>query len=230
MKKLILSTLLTTFLTPAWAASDLDKTKFSDHTKTPSPAVLATSPYGDVFVGVDQQGSLGKAPNKGFVKRLRDTNNDGVADEVTDFVKIDNPRGIVVIGNKVIVLHCNLKDNKPYNQDITVFTDADNDGVADGPGKLLVKGIGNPKFIQDRGADHCTNGLRLGVDGWLYISVGDFGFVEAEGTDGQKLTCYGGGVARVRPDGSELEMFIHGTRNVYDVAIDPFMNVFQRKY
>lgn len=207
----------------------LEKTLYADQSKTPSPAVIAASPYGDVFVGVDQQGSLGKKINMGVIKRLRDTNNDGVADQITDYVVIDNPRGIVSIGDKLIVLHCNQKDGKVYGQDITVFTDADNDGVADGPGKILVKGIGNPKFVQSRGADHCTNNIRLGVDGWLYISVGDFGFVDAQGTDGKKLTCYGGGVARVRPNGQELEMFIHGTRNVYDVAIDPFMNVFSRE-
>ena len=210
-------------------AQKLEKTLYSDHTKTPCPAVIAASPYGDVFVGVDQQGSLGKKINMGVIKRLRDTNNDGIADQVTDYVLIDNPRGIVSIGNKLIVLHCSQKDGKVYGQDITVFTDADNDGVADGPGKILVKGIGNPKFIQSRGADHCTNNIRLGVDGWLYISVGDFGFVDAQGADGKKLTFYGGGVARVRPNGHELEMFIHGTRNVYDVAIDPFMNVFARE-
>ena len=59
--------------------------------------------------------------------------------------------------------------------------------------------------------------------------MGDFGFVDAEGSDGKKLTFHGGGIVRVRPDGSGLETFIHGTRNVYDVAIDPFMNVFTRE-
>ena len=181
-------------------------------------------------MGIDMQGSLGKKIIMGSIKRLRDNDNDGIAEEVTHYVTIDNPRGIISIGNKLIVLHCNQKNGKVYGQDISVFIDANNDGVADGPGKVLVKGIGNPKFIQSRGADHCTNNIRLGIDGWLYISVGDFGFVDAIGTDGKKLTCYGGGVARVRPDGTELEMFIHGTRNVYDVAIDPSECIFQRKH
>ena len=42
----------------------------------------------------------------------------------------------------------------------------------------------------------------MGIDGWIYIAIGDFGFVDAEGTDGTKLTMYGGGVVRVRPDGT----------------------------
>lgn len=216
----------------AFAASvpgELETKLFAGPDKTPCPAVIAAAPTGEVYVGVDLQGSLGKKPNMGSIVRLVDTDNDGTADQVTTYAKIDNPRGIIPMGNNLIVLHCTQKDGKPHNQQISVFTDADQDGVADGPLKPLVKGIGNPKFIQSRGADHCTNNIRLGIDGWVYVSVGDFGFVDAEGSDGTKLTFHGGGVVRVRPDGSELESFIHGTRNVYDVAIDPFMNVFTRE-
>lgn len=208
---------------------ELETKLFAGPDKTPCPAVIAAAPTGEVYVGVDLQGSLGKKPNMGSIVRLVDTDHDGTADKVTTYAKIDNPRGIIPMGDKLIVLHCTQKDGKPHNQQISVFTDADNDGVADGPLKPLVKGIGNPKFIQSRGADHCTNNIRLGIDGWVYVSVGDFGFVDAEGSDGTKLTFHGGGVVRVRPDGSELETFIHGTRNVYDVAIDPFMNVFTRE-
>ena len=233
MKTLLLrSTLTFGAIASAYSASvpdDLQTQLFAGPDKAPCPAVIAAAPTGEVYVGVDLQGSLGKKPNLGAVVRLVDTDQDGTADQVTTFAKIDNPRGIIPMGDKLIVLHCTQKDGKPYNQQISEFTDADHDGVADGPLKPLVKGIGNPKFIQTRGADHCSNNIRLGIDGWIYVSVGDFGFVDAEGSDGTKLTFHGGGVVRVRPDGSELETFIHGTRNVYDVAIDPFMNVFTRE-
>ena len=33
---------------------------------------------------------------------------------------------------------------------------------------------------------------------------------------------------RVRPDGTELEEYVHGLRNICDVAIDPFMSVYTR--
>lgn len=69
----------------------------------------------------------------------------------------------------------------------------------------------------------------MGIDGWIYIAVGDFGFVNATGTDGTKLTMLGGGIVRVRPDGSGMEVYTHGTRNVYDVAIDPQLNLFTRE-
>src|SRR3546814_13866170 len=38
----------------------------------------------------------------------------------------------------------------------------------------------------------------------------------------------GGGIVRVRPNGTEIEIYTHGMRNVYDVAIDPYMNSFTR--
>jgi len=45
--------------------------------------------------------------------------------------------------------------------------------------------------------------------------------MEAEGTDGRKLRLRGGGVVRVRPDGTGLELFSRGTRNILEVALSP---------
>ena len=42
------------------------------------------------------------------------------------------------------------------------------------------------------------------------------------------MTMLGGGIVRVRPDGTEMEIYTHGMRNIYDVAIDPYMNIFTR--
>jgi predicted RNase H-like HicB family nuclease len=61
----------------------------------------------------------------------------------------------------------------------------------------------------------------MGIDGWIYIAVGDYGIVEAKGKDGAKVTLRGGGILRVRPDGTELEIFCTGIRNPFDIAIDP---------
>jgi putative heme-binding domain-containing protein len=209
--------------------SELETQVFADSKMAPCPAVIAASPYGEVYVGVDMQGSLGKKLGLGYIAKLTDTNQDGKADKRTVYAKMDNPRGIISIGNRLIVLHCTKDGDKVGTQQLSVYLDADGDGLADGPAKPLVTNIGNPKSLKNRGTDHSTNNIRLGIDGWVYISIGDFGFVGAEGTDGKKLTMHGGGVVRVRPDGTEMETFIHGTRNVYDVAIDPFMNVVTRE-
>ena len=58
----------------------------------------------------------------------------------------------------------------------------------------------------------------MGIDGWLYLAIGDYGMFRAEANDGSIVHLHGGGVLRVRPDGSELEIFVRNTRNIVDVA------------
>lgn len=203
---------------------------FSGPDLTPSPAVISTAPTGEVFVGVDMQGSLGKNMDRGAILRLVDVNRDGVMDSYTEFARVDNPRGLIAMGNQVFVLYTTFsaEDSLATGQDLVVFEDLDGDGVADGPAVTLIENIGNPAYLQSRGTDHATNGIRLGIDGWIYIAVGDFGYANAVGRDGTELNMLGGGIVRIRPDGSEMEEYTHGTRNIYDVAIDPYLNLFSR--
>lgn len=180
------------------------------------PACLAAAPTGEVFVGIDENGSLDAKADRGRVVRCIDDDGDGRADRFNVFAKMDSPRGLVFDAGTLYVLH-------PPR--LTAFHDDDGDGTAD-RSEVLVDGIGfDLKF---RGADHTTNGIRLGIDGWIYVAVGDYGFIKAVGKDGTSLQLHGGGVARVRTDGTGLESFSRGQRNIYDVAIDPLMNVFTR--
>lgn len=212
-----------------WPAG-LTVTNFAGPDLTPSPACLAVAATGEVFVGVDQIGSLGKTPGKGSIVKLIDSDNDGTVDKHIQFVMVDNPRGIIVLGDKVYVLHTTFSGETKLatGMALVVFEDTDHDGVADGPAKPLIENISAPKFLQSRGTDHATNGIRMGIDGWIYIAVGDFGFSNAIDRDGKKLAMLGGGIVRVRPDGREMEIYTHGLRNIYDVAIDPYMNIFTR--
>ncbi len=186
------------------------------------PVCLASDPFGTVYVGVDENGSLDKQPGRGRIVRCRDTDGDGQADEFLDFAKVDSPRGLIVApghdgkSTDLYVLH------PPH---LSVYHDRDGDGKAE-DSATLVKNIG---FGLDfRGADHTTNGIQLGIDGWIYIAVGDYGFIEATGSDGRKVQMKGGGIARVRPDGAELEIVSRGQRNIYDVAISPQLDLFTR--
>ncbi|PWJ55943.1 putative heme-binding domain-containing protein [Dyadobacter jejuensis] len=208
----------------------LNITNFSTSEWTPSPACLAVAPGGAVYVGVDKMGSLGKKPDHGSIVKLIDSDNDGKVDRHTIFALADNPRGIIVNGDKVYVLHTvfSKETGKASGMDLVVFEDKDQDGVADGPSKPLIEHISNANFLRNRGTDHATNGIRMGIDGWIYIAVGDFGFHEAIDRSGTKLTMLGGGIVRVRPDGTEMEVYTHGLRNIYDLAIDPLMNIFAR--
>ncbi len=181
------------------------------------PVCITTSVGGEVFVGVDEQGSLGKDPGRGKVVRCIDTDGDGKADRFNDFAKMDHPRGLVYDNGTLWVLH------PPF---LSAFYDLDRDGTSDAS-EVLIEGISTEE-VNKRGADHTTNGIRMGIDGWIYIAVGDFGFNKAVGKDGTTLSKRGGGVVRIRPDGTEMEVYSWGQRNIVDIAIDPFMNVFTR--
>ena len=208
---------------------DLEITGFSGPDLTPSPACLAVAPSGEVYAGVDMIGSLGKQPDRGMIVQMIDCNNDGIMDQHTVYAKVNNPRGLLPVGDKLYVLHTTFAGDSVANgMALVVFEDKDRDGVADGAPEMLVQHMSNPGYLAKRGTDHATNGIRMGIDGWIYIAVGDFGFHNARGADGTELTLLGGGIVRVRPDGSEMEVYTHGTRNIYDVAIDPYMNVFTR--
>ncbi len=210
--------------------SDIQITQFAGPDITPSPACLAVAPTGEVFVGVDMMGSLGKEPGKGSIIKLIDENNDGKADKHTVFAEVDNPRGIISLGDQLFVLHTTFSSETGIatGMDLVVFEDKNNDGIADGPSKPIIENICAPAYIVKRGTDHATNGIRMGIDGWIYIAVGDFGFHNATDRSGKKMTMLGGGIVRVRPDGTEMEVYTHGLRNIYDVAIDPYMNIYTR--
>ena len=138
------------------------------------PTCVAAAPTGEVFVGIDEDGSLGKAPDKGRVVRCIDTNGTGKADKFNVFAKMDHPRGLVWDDGKLYVLH------PPF---LTVYYDDNHTGVAN-RSEDLVTGISTEKTVASRGADHTTNGIRLGIDGWIYIAIGDFGCLKAVGKDG----------------------------------------------
>ncbi|GAA3570705.1 DUF7133 domain-containing protein [Snuella lapsa] len=209
---------------------DISITPFAGPDIVPSPACLAVSPSGEVYVGVDMMGSLGKEPGKGSIIKLIDSDNDGKADLYSEYAKVDNPRGVFVLGDQLFVLHTTFSKatGVATGMNLVVFEDKDHDDVADGPSKPIIENICSPAHIAKRGTDHATNGIRMGIDGWIYIAVGDFGFHNATDSTGKKMTMLGGGVVRVRPDGTEMEIYTHGLRNIYDVAIDPYMNIYTR--
>lgn len=182
------------------------------------PTAITAAANGDVYVSSDQNGSLGHKKDFGRIIRCRDKDGDGKADEFVHFVpKVDSPRGGHFVGDTLYLIH------PPY---LSSFRDTNGDGVADEK-KLLVSGLGGG-IEHPRGADHTTNGVRMGIDGWLYISVGDFGTTPAKGTDGSTYTLHGGGVIRVRPDGSCVEPYALMVRNICDTAISPELDLFSR--
>ncbi|MBI4626588.1 MAG: HEAT repeat domain-containing protein, partial [Verrucomicrobia bacterium] len=182
------------------------------------PVFLSAAADGTLFIASDENGSLGREPNRGRVIRARDTDGDGRADHFTTFATMDSPRGVAwdQSTRTLYVMH---------PPDLTAYHDDNDDGVAD-RSTTLIAGLG---FGLDfRGADHTTNGIRLGIDGWIYIAVGDYGAVRATGRDGRTLSLRGGGIVRVRPDGSGMEQVSSGQRNILAVAVSPTLDLFTR--
>src|SRR5690606_34839475 len=111
------------------------------------PTCVTTAADGALFVCVDPNLSLSADPGKGRVMRVVDQDQDGRADSYTVFAEMDSPRGAVVDGNTVYVMH---------PPSLTAYRDLDGDGISD-ESEELVTGLG---FGLDfRGADHTTNGV-----------------------------------------------------------------------
>ena len=108
---------------------------------------------------------------------------------------------------------------------ISAFYDRNNDGVADEQ-KILIRGVG--RTLAEARVDHGQNTIKAGMDGWIYLALGDQGIHDATGSDGRKLQHRGGGIMRFRPDGSQMEMWAVGTRNIYGLAISPTLDIFAR--
>lgn len=204
---------------PALALPDgYELTNWAEPFDVDYPTAITAAADGTVYVSVDKNGSLGKDKNMGKIVACRDTNGDGKADKFTDFVpNVDSPRGGHFVRDTLYLIH------PPF---LSSFRDTDGDGVSD-EHKVLLENIGFG-LRHPRGSDHTTNGCRMGIDGWLYIAVGDFGMEATKGTDGKVVTLHGGGVARVRPDGTDLEVYSYHTRNICDLAISPTLDIFTR--
>ena len=199
------------------APEGFEATVFAGPDMARYPVFVAATVDGTLFVSSDGNGSLDREPHRGRILRLRDTDGNGTADEVREFVAdVDSPRGLVWVDDRLIVLH------PPH---VTAFQDTDGDGSADTQTRLVSDlGFG----FADRPADHTSNGLALGIDGWIYAAIGDFGFRDTVGSDGRHLHLRGGGIVRFRPDGSCLDLFARGTRNNLEAAVGPLLQMIAR--
>jgi putative membrane-bound dehydrogenase-like protein len=143
--------------------------------------------------------------------------------------------GLEIVRDKLYVVHA------PH---VTVFT-LDADGKAKKREELF-DDLGPPVAGVPSFNDHIPSGIRMGMDGWLYVSIGDKGIPKmmrkekdggsvhvAEGRwrhtkEDHHISLEGGGVIRFRPDGSGLEVFTSGTRNHLDVPMDEHDRIFVR--
>ena len=138
----------------------------------------------DYPLGIDGKGTRG-----GRVKVLTDTDADGVYDQATLFASgLNTPTGILVWREGVLVTAA---------PDVFYLEDTTGDGQADGRDVLLTG-------FREGNQQHRVNGLRWGLDNWVYLANGDSGGRIVSPMTGQTVEI-GGRDLRLRPDTGELE-------------------------
>ncbi len=139
----------------------------------------------DYPMGMDGQGEPG-----GRVRVLEDRDQDGSFETSTLFAdRLQTPNGLIVWRDGVLVTAC---------PDVLFLRDTDGDNQADET-TVLFSGFG------EGNEQHRVNGLRWGLDNWLYLANGDSGGKIVSHQTGEVLEL-GGFDLRIRPDSGEMEL------------------------
>ena len=149
---------------------------------------------------------------------IEDTDNDGKADTSHVFAE-----GFNEVNNGAAAGVMPFEDHVYFTvyPDIWQLEDLDGDGISDKNIRLF-RGFG----VHAAYDGHDIHGLTVGPDGKIYFSVGDNG-TSVMTQEGQRLHYPNtGGVLRMNPDGSELEFYATGLRNVQEIAFDDYGNLF----
>ncbi|HXU78266.1 MAG TPA: HEAT repeat domain-containing protein, partial [Methylomirabilota bacterium] len=174
------------------------------------PSVVCCAPDGRVFVAEDPMDistAHADAP-EGRILCFRPDGSHTVFAE-----RLHAVFGMQYLEGKLYVLH---------NPQFTVFRDAD--GVGAERVDLIPSMNPNPWALDWN--DHVPANFKLAMDGYFYVATGDKGVFGAVGRDGQRLDMHSGGVFRLRPAGTGLEIHSTGARNVLDVALNDEDDIF----
>lgn len=173
------------------------------------PSVVCTAPDGRVFVAEDPMDiRVAADATEGRILCLHPDGRWTVFAEGLHAVF-----GMQYLEGKLYVLH---------NPKFSVFDD--HEGVGANRRELIEQT--NPKPWALDWNDHVPANFKLAMDGYFYMAVGDKGLYGARGTDGREVNLPGGGIVRIRPDGTGLEIHSTGVRNILDVAINAEDEIF----
>jgi putative membrane-bound dehydrogenase-like protein len=174
------------------------------------PSVVCCAPDGRVFVAEDPMDiSLPKADlAEGRILCLHPDGGRTVFAE-----RLYAVFGMQFLDGKLYVVH---------SPKLSVFTDEQG---RSGERIDLIESLNPNPWALDWN-DHVPANFRLAMDGYLYVAVGDKGVYGAVGRDGKRVDLHGGGILRLRPDGTELEVYCTGVRNILDVAVNAEDEIF----
>ncbi|MCA9157400.1 MAG: hypothetical protein KDA72_03685, partial [Planctomycetales bacterium] len=150
-------------------------------------------------------------PGRDTIRRIADTNNDGIPDAVSTFAEgLHIPIGVTPVPGGVLGFSI---------PQLSFYGDTNSDGTAD------VQSVRFGKFGFDD-THGMVSSLTHWIDGWVYGCHGFVNTSEVAGTDGEEISMISGNTYRLRPDGSRIERYAHGQVNPFGLAIDPQGNVF----
>ncbi len=163
----------------------------------PAARQMALADDGTVFVG--SFGLFAGNPDIGNIYAVRDTDNDGTADEVMTILDgLTVPHGVAFRDGTLFV-----GENNRITRYDNILSNLD-----DPPEPVLVRDM------PVDGINHSWKYLEFGPDGMLYVPVG--GPCNVCERDDPFAT-----ITRMSPDGSEFEVYARGVRNSVGLAFDP---------
>lgn len=170
---------------------------------------LATNIYS---MALDSGGRI-HVSGPGYIRRLEDTDSDGILDRAIDFYKgpARGCQGMVFHGASLYTTG---------GRGLERYDDIDADGVADGPPTLLLP--------LSTGGEHGSHALRIGPDGSLYFLGGNYcGLPHARVKGFSPVKHYYAGIfCRMDREADSIEVWSEGMRNAYDFDFAPTGAVF----
>lgn len=148
-----------------------------------APRMLHVTERGDVLVSL---------PREGSVLLLRDKDGDGQVDETTVLLEgLSLPHGIDSHEGWLYVAETDAVGRIVFDAKV---------GIVTGDYQRILTGLPS-------GKGHWTRTLRVGPDGWLYVTVGSSCNVCIEQAPERAA------MLRLRPDGSDKQLYATGLRN-----------------
>ncbi len=175
------------------------------------PTSIAAAPDGTLYVGSDPMDMPGP-PTEPIdrILALKDGKSRVFAE------KLWCVKGLEWVDGTLFVVHAPA---------FSALRDRDGDGKADERVDLMT-GLGPARPGFDGLNDYIASGIRLGMDGFLYIAVGHKGIPRGVGKDGRVIQLFGGGVIRIKTDGTGLEVVSTGECNPRGIALSATDEIF----
>lgn len=223
---------------------DLEVTVWAEGNLLRNPIAMDMDHKGKMWLteGVNYRRMQGRDPKGDRIMVLQDTNNDGKADKSHVFVQdpeLVSPLGLAVFGNRILlsqpphlIMYTDLNKNMVFDKDVDKK-------------EILLTGFNGKNH------DHSLHSVTAGPDGKWYINQGNCGALvtDKSGKTVRVGSSYRGGgnvnvenagkksddghvwvggfIARMNPDGTDLEVIGHNMRNSHEHTVNSYGEVFQ---